>query len=391
MKGWNGMKYFEQAYEHMERPFAWLDLDALDANINFINQTATMPIRIATKSIRSLPVLHYIMERLDTCVGVMTFSASETLYVLQHCDVHCLIGYPVMERTQIRQLLQYDNVTFMVDHVAQIMPLREEARKANKVAHVCIDLNMSTDFKALYFGTKRSSLHNIATLNHFLPYLQHPHIMVDGVMGYEAQIAGVSTHPINRVKGWMIRSLQRRAKKEVANQRRLLVAHCKFYFPHIRFVNGGGTGSIHYTTKQKEVTEMTIGSAFYAPSLFDDFNALSLQPAAGFALRVTRHPEPNTVVAHGGGYIASGAIAQEKAPVFVTHGYHLLSLEGAGEVQTPVHIDKHAQPLQIGDTVYMRHAKAGELCERFNTLHAVRGREYRGEMSTYRGDGQCFL
>ena len=46
---------------------------------------------------------------------------------------------------------------------------------------------------------------------------------------------------------------------------------------------------------------------------------------------------------------------------------------------------------QIGANVYLRHAKAGELCERFNTLYLVRGGEIADEVPTYRGEGRCEL
>ena len=39
----------------------------------------------------------------------------------------------------------------------------------------------------------------------------------------------------------------------------------------------------------------------------------------------------------------------------------------------------------------MRHAKAGELCERFDTLHLVQGDEIVDAVPTYRGEGQAFL
>ena len=59
-------------------------------------------------------------------------------------------------------------------------------------------------------------------------------------------------------------------------------------------------------------------------------------------------------------------------------------------MQTPV-IGRAAEGLRIGDRVYFRHAKAGELCERFDTLHLVRGSEVVDEVPTYRGEGRCFL
>jgi hypothetical protein len=39
----------------------------------------------------------------------------------------------------------------------------------------------------------------------------------------------------------------------------------------------------------------------------------------------------------------------------------------------------------------MRHAKAGELCERFTQMLEVSDGRITGKVATYRGDGQCFI
>jgi D-serine deaminase-like pyridoxal phosphate-dependent protein len=45
----------------------------------------------------------------------------------------------------------------------------------------------------------------------------------------------------------------------------------------------------------------------------------------------------------------------------------------------------------VGANVYLRHAKAGELCERFNSLYLVSGGEIADQVATYRGEGRCEL
>lgn len=386
----------DRAFSDLERPFAWLDLDALDKNIRTVQEACGgKQIRIATKSIRSVEVLRYVQKNLANVVGFMTFTAAETIFLLQQQFDDLLLGYPVMEEAAIRRLLHFvkdgKSVTFMVDRPEHIQLLAKLGLEIGVRVQVCIDINVSNDFKVLYFGTKRSSLYSLETLTPFLQEIQKTSaIEVVGAMGYEAQIAGVGNRPANTLKGKVIEAMQVQAKKQVTQFRRLAIAHIKAYFPNLRFVNGGGSGSMLYTNQQKEVTEITVGSAFYAPALFDQFTHLQLEKAAGFALSVTRKPEKNIVVCHGGGYTASGAIGLDRLPVFYEpSNFAYLSLEGAGEVQTPIKVKgKH---INIGDTIYFRHAKAGELCERFQVLHGIREDKYMGPYTTYRGDGQCFL
>jgi D-serine deaminase-like pyridoxal phosphate-dependent protein len=47
--------------------------------------------------------------------------------------------------------------------------------------------------------------------------------------------------------------------------------------------------------------------------------------------------------------------------------------------------------LELGDPVILQHAKAGELCERFNHLLLIQGGRVVGRVPTYRGAGQAFL
>ena len=156
-------------------------------------------------------------------------------------------------------------------------------------------------------------------------------------------------------------------------------------------VNGGGTGSIHFTAREEAVTEVTAGSGFYAPALFDRYSDFTLTPAAMFAMPVVRRPSAGVATLLGGGYHASGAAGADRLPEpYLPAGLRLDAREGAGEVQTPV-IGAAAASLRIGDRVYLRHAKAGELCERFDSLHLVSGGRIVDEVPTYRGEGRSFL
>jgi D-serine deaminase-like pyridoxal phosphate-dependent protein len=97
------------------------------------------------------------------------------------------------------------------------------------------------------------------------------------------------------------------------------------------------------------------------------------------------------VTALGGGYLASGPADRARLPrAHLPRGLRLDRQEGAGEVQTPL-IGAAADRLAIGDRVYMRHAKAGELCERFASVYLLEGDRIVDQLPTYRGEGQCFL
>jgi D-serine deaminase-like pyridoxal phosphate-dependent protein len=134
------------------------------------------------------------------------------------------------------------------------------------------------------------------------------------------------------------------------------------------------------------VTEVTAGSGLYGPALFDAYRAWRPKPAAYFATAVVRRPAPGMVTVHGGGWVASGPAERSRLPrPVLPDGFSLVSTEGAGEVQTPL-IGPAADTLHIGDRVWFRHAKAGELCEHVDVLHIVGPDTVERTVPTYRGE-----
>jgi D-serine deaminase-like pyridoxal phosphate-dependent protein len=185
--------------------------------------------------------------------------------------------------------------------------------------------------------------------------------------------------------------MQAAAKRELAERRAEAVRAVRAVVPGLEFVNGGGTGSVQHTAAEDAVTEIGAGSGLYVPRLFDNYTSFSGRPAALFAQPVVRRPGVGVVTVLGGGYPASGAAGADRSPVpYLPEGLRYDPQEGAGEVQTPL-LGSPADDLLIGDKVWFRHAKAGELCERFDALHLVEGDAVTATVPTYRGEGHTFL
>ena len=203
-----------------------------------------------------------------------------------------------------------------------------------------------------------------------------------GVMFYEAQIAGLpDTSPA-------VRWVKRRSAAELSDRRGLVVDAVKQVAP-LRLVNSGGTGSLEVSSADPAVTEVTAGSGLYGPTLFDKYDVFQPEHAVAYALSVVRRPTPRIATLFGGGYIASGPAKKSRQPSPTwPQGLGLLGTEGAGEVQTPVQ-GESARGLRIGDRVWMRYAKAGEMLERFDRLYAIDGTGLT-ELVTYRGEGKNF-
>lgn len=387
---------YEKAFSNIPRPFAFLDLKHLDENILFVKEhLGDKHIRIATKSIRSVEVLNYIAQSFPTNSGWMTFSAKEILFLAKKGFDHFLMGYPILEREDVEQLIPFiregKEIVWMVDSIETWEWLQKIGEENDIILLICLDINVSTSFPFIYFGTKRSPLMEENALKDLLEKgIKHKHTTVVGLMGYEAQIAGVGDKPHEKWKRGIIPLLKKSSRANISLWRKKAVEIIESYVGNLKFVNGGGSGSLLWTVEQDEVTEITVGSAFYFPALFDQHTSLPLKPAAGFGLRVTRKPEEEVIVCHGGGYTASGALSSDKLPtVYLPEGLQFLQNEGPGEVQTPLKATGLIP--KIGDTVYFRHSKAGELCERFRELVVCRDDKLEEKFRTYRGEGECFL
>ena len=242
-------------------------------------------------------------------------------------------------------------------------------------------------------GTKRSPIRTPEQAVALAREIERrPGVELAGLMGYEGHIAGVGDSPRERVRAEVIRrDAQVVASATSASGARRSSRRSRESTP-LGFVNGGGTGSLELTAAEHAVTELAAGSGFYAPTLFDHYSSFKLRPAAMFALPVVAQPGARL------GRRCSAAATWPRARPTTTAcpsphlplGLELDSMEGAGEVQTPVH-GAAADRLKVGDRVYMRHAKAGELCERFDSLYLVSDGRIVDQVPTYRGEGRCFL
>ncbi|MHB8596381.1 MAG: amino acid deaminase/aldolase [Ktedonobacteraceae bacterium] len=391
-------EYYKNIFRGQTMPFAYLDLDLLDENIRDIkSRTGGKRVRLASKSLRSVAVIRRILDA-DACFqGLMCFTAQEAAYMAQQGFDDLLIGYPCWHEEDISAVARATSdgahITLMIDSIEHVKQAEKVAQKYGVRLPLCLDIDMSSNFPGLHFGVWRSSLRTVEQVQPILEcILNSSHVWLDALMGYEAQIAGLGdSYPGKAAKNRLVQMLKRRSVVEIAERRAAIVALIERHGVQLRVVNGGGTGSMRTTRAEEVVTEITVGSGFYSPALFDNYRDFHYQPAAGYAIEIVRQPGPSLYTCLGGGYIASGAVGTDKQPKpYLPYGAHLDPLEGAGEVQTPIRYEGTIQ-LHLGDPIFMRHSKAGELCERFTNLLLVSQGAIVDTVTTYRGDGQCFL
>ncbi len=414
------LERLERATDALNPPFAAVDLDAFWANAaDMERRAAPKPIRLASKSVRCRALQQRVLARTGFR-GTLAYTLPEALWLAGQGFEDILVAYPTADRGALRELARLTaerpgaRVSIMVDSLAHLDLLDAALAAASSPSsgvsrpstgggagnpvRVCLELDAGLWLLGgrVRIGAKRSPVHTPAQAAALArAIVAREGVELIGMMAYEAQIAGLGDAPISpgaaaRLRAGVARRLQALSARELAVRRGAAVAAVRAIAP-LEFVNGGGTGSLEGTAREAAVTELAAGSGLYGPGLFDAYRAFSPRPAALFALPVVRRPGPGVATALGGGYLASGPADRARLPrPHLPAGLRLDRQEGAGEVQTPL-LGAPADTLAVGDRVWMRHAKAGELCERFSSLHLIEGDRVVEEVPTYRGEGRCFL
>ncbi|MEM5986072.1 alanine racemase [Corynebacterium hesseae] len=359
-------------------PVGVIDLDAFDYNAaQMPTRAGGLPIRVASKSIRSVAALRRALEH-EGYRGILAYSVPEALHLVGEGFRDIVVAYPSVNRKALRELAADDtareSITVMVDS-AELLGLLEGSLR------VAIDIDCTLHLPGAVIGPRRSPVRTPEQVSALArEILRRGHRLV-GLMAYEGQVASVADGlpgPVGAVKRW----LRTKSMTDLAPRRRACVAAARDV-ADIEFVNGGGTGSLQESAAEGTLTELAAGSGFYTPAIFDDFTGINHKAAAFFVCQVSRVPAPGWATVNSGGWIASGPPAKDRVPVPVwPAGLSYSSTEGAGEVQTPL----RGADLSVEDLVWFRHAKAGEMTENVDRLLAV-GHDGVDVWDTYRGQG----
>lgn len=381
----------------LEPPYAVVDLDAALANAHdMVRRAGGKPIRLASKSLRCREVMRRVLA-IPGYAGVLAFTLSEAIWLADEID-DVVVGYPTADRASLRLLAADERlasrITLMVDSVEQLDLIEAAVGSGGVPLRVCLELDaaLRAPRGLVHLGARRSPVHGARQARALArEVVGRPGFRLVGLMAYEGQIAGMGDNAPGSpaLRQAAVRAVQRISRAEIAHRRAAVVAAVEDV-AKLEFVNGGGTGSLESTAAEEAVSELAAGSGVYMPALFDNYRAFAPSPAAYFVLSVVRRPAAGMVTVLGGGWVASGPIGPDRLPTVAwPEGLSMLKGEGAGEVQTPL-VGEYADRLRIGDRVWFRHAKAGELCERVDQLALVSGDGVE-LVPTYRGEGHAFL
>ena len=402
--GENAYEIYKDLFKGHRFPLAFVDLDKFDRNIAYVAGTQAdtgKTIRVASKSIRCLDLLQRVFKKGGGVFqGILAFTMEEAGFLIDNGLDDIIVAYPSTQISDVDIFVEKTrcgaNLCLVVDCLDHLKILSAAGEKANLTLNLCLDIDMS--YRPLgrlaHLGVRRSPVHCVTQALELVRAARDlGGVRIKSVMGYEAQIASMNdNYPAKGFKNKLIRLFKQQSVKELTHRRRRIVDKLRSEGIPLSVVNGGGSGSLISTGRDDAVTEVTAGSAFFAPGLFRYFHDVYFEPAAFFGLQVTRIPVKGVVTCQGGGYVGSGEVNANRLPwPVLPQGMQYLPMEGAGEVQTPLKLPEDCPKLSLGDPIFFQHAKAGELCERFNQLDLVKNNNIIGTTPTYRGQGHAFL
>ncbi|MFB2584354.1 alanine racemase [Herbiconiux liukaitaii] len=409
----------------LEPPVAVIGLEALVHNArSMLERASGRPIRVASKSVRVRAVQDAVLA-LPGYAGILAYTLPEALWLSDRAaetdagtaaagtatagptrsapgPLDIVVGYPTADRHALRELAADErraaSITLMIDSRAHLDLIDAAVPPGGRPPlRVAIELDSAFTAPALgRLGVWRSPIATVDDATALArEVLRRPGFTLVGMMAYESQIAGVGNRPtgnplVRRAMGRVIDAMQAGSIRELAERRGAVVAAVRALAP-LEFVNGGGTGSLESTSADPSVTEIAAGSGLLGGHLFDTYSRFRPAPAAAFALPVVRKPRADMATLLGGGWIASGPPAPDRLPQIVwPRAVEMQPREMAGEVQTPLS-GRGAAALAVGDRVWLRHTKSGELSEHVDEFVVVSDGEVVDVVPTYRGEGKAFL
>lgn len=399
-------------------PAVVVDLDAFDRNVEKLASYLAgsgKTLRLATKSLRVPALIERVLKYQGTVAsaaakplakgatsvfqGLMCYAAEEVEFLYAQGFQDFLVAYPTVRRSDLAALRRVHEagglVRLVVDSREGAAAVATAMRGIAKPFPVVLDVDVSLRFLGglVHLGVRRSPLRSAADVARLLDELSRlKELRVAGALAYEAQVAGLGDrNPFKKLINPFARIIRALSVRSVARARAEVARVFAERGLALELFNGGGTGSMNYAAREAVLTELSAGSGLLCSHLFDYYSNVQFEPACFFALQAARVSDPGYATCLGGGYIASGEPGWDRVPVpYQPRGTRLVSMEGAGEVQTPVRLPQGTS-LGLGDPVLFRHAKAGELAERFHEYLLVSGGKLVLRAPTYRGLQRCFF
>lgn len=389
---------YKKIIEGKRLPLAYVDMDMLDKNIRHIlEKSEKKSIRLASASIRCNYLLDYILKANPQFRGILSSSGEEAVFLSKKGFDNILIGSPVTNIEVVKdichQIKNGSYINLMTDKLDQVHMINEIGEQFHVKVPISVDINMSVDFPGLHFGVWRSSQRRPNSIKALLEEIrQMEFAWLDAAIGHDSRITASAEKAESK---WMINnvipSLKKFSINKIADKRKKVVEMIKTMGFDLKVVNGGRIAKVETPMKEEMVTEISAGSEFFTSQLADKYEQASNKPVAGIACAINRQLSQHVFACAGGRFIINASSKKSEPPtLFLPDRARIMKNDCIDEALTSI-LYKGNEKLKIGDAVFFQNSCVGELSERFNFIHLIRGDKIEQEVPTYRGEGHCFF
>lgn len=381
--------YYHEAFADRALPFAYVDLDQLEAHIRSVLDTSgNKLLRVDARVLRCPEIIERVMRSDARFHGVKCATVAEALYLADYSELNdFLVSFPVVQTAAIQRLCdaiaQGHGLTLTVDDIDRLAGLDEAAGAAGITLALCVEIDASihlNDDRA----SRRSAVHDTEALVELARAIaERAHLWFRGVLIFDTQRETPTGH--HRVRA---RALDRDGQ-HLRDSRAAVVSALSDAGLAPALVDCAGVGALAFNAEDPSVTEITVGAAFFGLADASATAARTDTPAAGYASEIMRHTDTRLYATLSGGYTAPDTSDGAMLPaVYLPRGAAIDDLPGAGVGQLPI-FDAE-DDLAVGAPVFMRPANASELCERFDRLVLMQEGAIVGHARTYRAIGDQF-
>lgn len=378
------------------RPILLLDLDALDANLQVVKQRVAphIRLRIVAKSLPSIPLLAYAMERLG-CGRLMVFDDSMAELADAFPEADLLGGKPLPvqgaaefyarraehSRSKLASISAESRdagakVQWLIDTPERLAQYLGLARSLG----VKMRVNLEVDV-----GMRRGGIATLAEMGQVLREIaaNPDHLTFSGLMGYDAH--ATAAPPVISSEARAIADVEARYAAFVDAVR----AHDPAWIHGETTLNGAGSQTHMMYKEGGPVGEVALGSALVMPARFDSTALARHRPALFIATPVLKRLEGThlpfiefaskpwafwdrnrevTYFIYGGGWMARAV-----SPAGLTEN----PLYGFSTNQAILN-GSRATSLSVDDWVFFRPDQSERVMQNFGDLHLFRGADLVG-------------
>ncbi len=371
------------------KPVLLLDMDALDANLDVVKRAVApgLAVRVVAKSLPSVPLLRYVMDRLGT-KRLMVFDDTVTLLASELPEADLLLGKPLPVQA-VAAFYEAHGEAGGADPGARVQWLVDGPERLAQYAALATKLGVRMRVSLeVDIGLHRGGSATIDEMRALLAVIaaDPAHLSFAGLMGYDAHVTSAPPVLSSTTRAFEA------ATERLAAFRAAVETHSVALVHEGTVWNGGGSKTYALHRSDGPVNEVALGSCLVKPTDFDVPTLAAHVPALFLAAPVLKRLAGARVPFLEWASRAWAAVDPNRQVTYFIFGGGWMAkpVSPAGLSDNPIYGFSTNQAMLNGsaktallpdDWVFFRPTQSERLVQEFGALRLVRGGALDGTWS----------